>query len=65
MTWKTWALLGVGFLMLAYGTVAVFIALDRDSHSASDTLRPFVITMGPVWAIAISGAVALGSRRRD
>jgi len=35
------------------------MAFDRDSHSASDTLRPFVITMAPVWAIAIAGAIAV------
>jgi hypothetical protein len=37
----------------------VFLAFDRNSHSASDTLRPFIITMAPVWAIAIAGAWAL------
>jgi hypothetical protein len=46
----------VMFVLLAFGTVLVFEAFDRDSHSASDTLRPFVITMAPVWAVAIAAA---------
>ena len=65
MSWKTRILLAVGFLMLSYGTVAVFLAFDRVSHSNSDTIRPFVITMAPVWAIAISGALALRGRDRQ
>ena len=39
--------------VLLYGTVLVFEAFDRNSHSGSDTIRPFVITMGPVWALTI------------
>jgi hypothetical protein len=56
---RPWVWLAVGFLFLLYGTVAVFMAFDRDSNSASDTIRPFLITMVPVWAIAIAGAMAL------
>ena len=54
-------LIGVilAFAVLLFGTVLVFQAFDRNSHSASDTLRPFIITMFPVWAIAIAGAWAL------
>ena len=37
----------------------MFLAFDRDSHSASDTIRPFVITMLPVWAVAVSSAYVL------
>lgn len=44
--------------ILLVGTVLVFEAFDRHSHSASDTLRPFVITMAPVWAVMIAGAWA-------
>jgi hypothetical protein len=51
--------LAVAFALLLYGTVMVFLAFDRDSHSASDTLRPFVITMAPVWIVAVAGAMAL------
>ena len=51
--------LAIGFALLLYGTVLVFLAFDRQSHSASDTLRPFVITMAPVWIVAIAGAMVL------
>jgi uncharacterized membrane protein len=47
------------FVFLLVGTVLVFAAFDRVSHSASDTLRPFVITMAPVWAIALGAAWVL------
>jgi hypothetical protein len=47
------------FALLLAGTVMVFAAFDRTSHSASDTLRPFIITMAPVWAVAVAGAWAL------
>ena len=52
----------LAFASLIAGTVMVFLAFDRHSHSASDTLRPFVITMLPVWAIALAGAKALLGR---
>jgi len=51
--------LAIGFALLLYGTVMVFLAFDRQSHSASDTLRPFIITVAPVWIVAIAGAMAL------
>jgi hypothetical protein len=54
----------VALIVLLYGTVAVFEAFDRNSHSASDTIRPFIITMGPVWALAIAAATVL-LRKRD
>jgi hypothetical protein len=54
-----WPGLIVGLVLLLYGTVAVFLAFDRDSHSNSDTIRPFLITMAPVWAVAIAGAIIL------
>jgi hypothetical protein len=54
-----WPALTVGFVLLMAGTVMVFMAFDRDSNSASDTIRPFVITMAPVWAVAIASAVVL------
>jgi hypothetical protein len=49
----------LAFAILLVGTVLVFQAFDRTSHSASDTLRPFIITMFPVWLVAIAGAWAL------
>jgi hypothetical protein len=36
---------------LLAATTAAFLFFDRDAHSASDTLRPFLITMAPVWLI--------------
>jgi len=56
MSWKLVALLAIGLLLLLYGTVAVFEAFDRVSHSNSDTIRPFVLTMAPVWIVAIAAA---------
>jgi hypothetical protein len=50
--------------VLLYGTVLVFEAFDRNSDSASDTIRPFVITMGPVWALSIWAAVVLLRKSR-
>ena len=60
---KLWILLLFAFASLTAGTVVVFLAFDRHSHSASDTLRPFVITMLPVWAIALAGAKVLLGRQ--
>ena len=59
MTSLKWPGLVAGAILLLVGTVMVFEAFDRQSHSASDTIRPFVITMAPVWAVAIAGAVVL------
>jgi hypothetical protein len=56
------------FAVLLVGSMLVFAAFDRTSHSASDTLRPFLITMLPVWAVAIAGAWVLlraPARSRD
>jgi hypothetical protein len=53
----------VALVLLLYGTVAVFEAFDSVSHSNSDTIRPFVITMGPVWALAIAAAAVLLRKR--
>ena len=55
----------LAFAALVFGTVLVFQAFDRDSHSASDTIRPFLITMGPVWALAIAAATVLLQRKRS
>jgi hypothetical protein len=59
MQTKLWILLLLAFALLIIGTVTVFLVIDRHSHSACDTLRPFVITMLPVWAIALAGAKVL------
>jgi hypothetical protein len=59
MNWRSFIWVGVALLVLLYGTLAVFQAFDRNSNSVSDTVRPFVITMGPVWALAIAAARVL------
>jgi len=65
MSWKSIAGVGVALVVLLYGTVLVFEAFDRNSHSASDTIRPFLITMGPVWALAIAAARVILQRGRN
>ena len=47
------------FAALVFGSVLIFQAFDRTSHSNSDTIRPFVITMGPLWAVAVAAAIVL------
>ncbi len=58
---RTLRIVGViaAFALLLVGTTLVFAAFDRVSHSASDTLRPFIITMAPVWALAVGAAWVL------
>jgi hypothetical protein len=63
MRWTTVAGVAAALAVLAYGTVLVFLAFDRNSHSASDTIRPFVITMGPVWVLAIWSGLSLLRKR--
>lgn len=55
--WKVLAAVAA-MACLVYGTVAVFAAFDRVSTSASDTLRPFLLTMAPVWLVALAGSWA-------
>ncbi len=56
MNWKALTGVGVMFALLLYGTVFVFLAFDRNSNSVSDTIRPFIITMAPVWIVAVVAA---------
>ena len=65
MNWKGLAGVGIALIVLLYGTVLVFLAFDRNSHSASDTIRPFIITMGPVWALVIVAARVILQRGRN
>jgi hypothetical protein len=65
MRWGTWVGVGVALVVLIYGTVAVFEAFDRVSHSNSDTIRPFVITMAPVWALTIWAISVVLRKPRD
>jgi hypothetical protein len=62
-----WTTVGVtaALAILLYGSFLVFEAFDRNSHSGSDTIRPFVITMGPVWALAIAAAAVLLRKPRS
>jgi len=62
---KLLAFVGVALIVLVYGTVLVFEAFDRNSNSASDTIRPFLITMAPVWALAIAAARVLLQKGRN
>ena len=58
-------LVALGGVLLLFGTVLVFRAFDRGSHSASDTLRPFLITMAPVWVVAVAaGRIVVGRDRQ-
>ena len=59
MKWTTVSGVSVALAVLLFGSVLVFQAFDRNSNSASDTIRPFIITMGPVWALAIAAAAVL------
>ena len=59
MRWSTLAWLACAFAVLLFGTALVFEAFDRNSNSASDTIRPFVITMAPLWTVAIAAARVL------
>lgn len=65
MKWATVGGVAIALAVLVYGSVLVFEAFDRNSHSASDTIRPFVITMGPVWALSIAAATVLLKRPRN
>lgn len=51
--------MAVAFAALIFGSVLVFQAFDRNSHSASDTIRPFLITVAPLWAVAVAAAFVL------
>jgi hypothetical protein len=65
MRWTRLAGVGVALAVLVYGSVLVFVAIDRNSHSGSDTIRPFVITMGPVWVLTIWAATVLLRKPRN
>jgi hypothetical protein len=65
MSWTRVGAVAVALAVLLYGTVLVFEAFDRNSHSNSDTIRPFVITMGPVWVLVIWAATVLLRKPRD
>jgi len=39
--------------VLVAASVVVFLIFDSHSHSNSDTIRPFVITMAPAWILYV------------
>jgi len=39
--------------MLVAASVVVFLIFDSRSHSNSDTIRPFVLTMAPAWILYV------------
>jgi len=55
MSWRVRGALLVAAVVLVVATVLAFVWFDRHSHSASDTLRPFLLTVVPVWLAAIAG----------
>jgi hypothetical protein len=66
MAWRIALVVGAA-VFLVWGTILVFLAFDRYSHSASDTLRPFIITMSPVWVVAVLAGgelITTGARKR-
>ena len=65
MKWTTVGSVAIALAVLLFGTVLVFQVFDQNSHSASDTIRPFIITMGPVWAIAIWASAVLLRKPRN
>jgi hypothetical protein len=50
-------------VLLAGATVIVFLVFDSRSHSASDTLRPFLITMVPAWILYVLAWRQLRAKR--
>lgn len=40
-------------VVLCLASVVVFMFFDGRSHSTSDTVRPFLITMGPAWLLFV------------
>ena len=52
-------LVAAGTALLLVGTVLVSRAFDAHSHSASDTLRPFLITVTPLWIVGVAAARVL------
>jgi len=45
-----------GLTVLVLATIALFVLIDSGSHSASDTLRPFLLIAVPVWVVAVLSA---------
>jgi hypothetical protein len=50
----------IATVTLLAATVGAFVWFDNRSHSVSDTIRPFLLTVVPLWSVAI----VAGSRLR-
>ena len=55
---RTTILLLRALIVTAAVAIAVlrFVAIDANSHSNSDTLRPFLLTIVPLWLVALWAA---------
>ena len=51
--------------MLVAASVVVFLIFDSHSHSNSDTIRPFVITMAPAWILYVLVWRFVRTKRRE
>ena len=49
--------------VLSVASVVTFMVFDGRSHSASDTIRPFLITMGPAWLLLLVAWRATAPRK--
>ena len=51
--------------LLCVATVVVFLVFDSHSHSNSDTIRPFVITIAPAWILYVLVWRFVRTKRRE
>lgn len=58
------AVIGGVIVFLVATTIWAFVLFDEGSHSASDTLRPLLVTIVPLWFAAIAVARYLVSSKR-
>lgn len=61
---RRWLALVTGLIVTGCATVWLFLHFDRHSHSASDTLRPFLITAAPLWLMSFLAARLLVGRSK-
>ena len=52
------------FFLLVIDLLLVFFFFDLHSHSASDTLHPFLLLMVPAWLLAAFLLMRLRRRKR-
>lgn len=56
MIWSRRIAFAIELAVALVATVWLFLHFDHASHSASDTLRPFLIVALPLWVITIGVA---------